>query len=98
MAKKRKTVTAKVEPIVLTNEELAQARTYLESLKGDISYSQAKRQIAQACGWDRSKGNAAVVALHQEGFMAGDKNWFCHPEAATEPGVVRGARELANLL
>lgn len=96
MAKKKKTVTAKVEPIVLTNDELAQARAYLEGLKGDVSYSQAKRQIAQACGWERAKGNAAVVALHQEGFMAGDKNWFCHPDAAQEPGVVRGARELAN--
>lgn len=91
--KKKKAATVKVEPIVLTDEELAQARATLDALKADISYAQAKRRLADDCGWDRGRANAAVVALHQAGFMAGDKNWFCHPDAACEPGVVRGARE-----
>ena len=80
----------------LETEDLAKARAWLEGLNADIAYSQAKRQLAEACGWERSKSNAVIVALHEEGFMAGEKNYFCNPNAPAEPGVVRGAREVSN--
>ena len=96
MAKKKKTPVAQIEPISLPDEDLAKARAWLEGLNADIAYSQAKRQLAEACGWERSKSNAVIVALHEEGFMAGEKNYFCNPNAPAEPGVVRGAREVSN--
>ena len=96
MAKKKKTPVAQIEPISLSDEDLAKARAWLEGLNADIAYSQAKRQLAEACGWERSKSNAVIVALHEEGFMAGEKNYFCNPNAPAEPGVVRGAREVSN--
>ena len=77
MAKKKKTPVAQIEPISLPDEDLAKARAWLEGLNADIAYSQAKRQLAEACGWERSKSNAVIVALHEEGFMAGEKNYFC---------------------
>ena len=96
MAKKKKTPVAQIEPISLPDEDLAKARAWLEGLNADIAYSQAKRQLAEACGWERSKSNAVIVALHEEGFMAGEKNYFCNPNAPAEPGVVRGAREVST--
>lgn len=96
MAKKKKTPVAQIEPISLPDEDLAKARAWLEGLNADIAYSQAKRQLAEACGWERSKSNAVIVALHEEGFMAGEKNYFYNPNAPAEPGVVRGAREVSN--
>ena len=65
MAKKKKTPVAQIEPISLPDEDLAKARAWLEGLNADISYSQAKRQLAEACGWERSKSNAVIVALHE---------------------------------
>lgn len=96
MAKKKKTPAAKIEPVAVSDEDLSRARAWLEGLNADIAYAQAKRQLAQACGWERSKANAVVVALHEAGFMAGDKNYFSNPNAPAEPGVVRGAREASN--
>ena len=98
MAKKKKVPAAKIEPISISEEDVAKARAWLEGLNADIAYSQAKRQLAEACGWERSKSNAVIVALHDEGFMAGDKNYFSNPNTPTEPGVVRGAREAANFM
>ena len=73
MAKKKKTPVAQIEPISLPDEDLAKARAWLEGLNADISYSQAKRQLAEACGWERSMSNAVIVALHEEGFMQSDR-------------------------
>ena len=81
MAKKKKTPVAQIEPISLPDEDLAKARAWLEGLNADIAYSQAKRQLAEACGWERSKSNAVIVALHEEGFMAG-KELFLQSERA----------------
>ena len=50
MAKKKKTPVAQIEPISLPDEDLAKARAWLEGLNADIAYSQAKRQLAEACG------------------------------------------------
>lgn len=96
MAKKKKTPAAKVAPVAVSDDDLSRARTWLEGLNADVAYAQAKRRLAQVCGWERSKANAVVVALHEAGFMAGDKNYFSNPNAPAEPGVVRGAREAAN--
>lgn len=96
MAKKKKTPAAKIEPVAVSDEDLSRARAWLEGLNADIANAQAKRQLAQACGWERSKANAVVVALHEAGFMAGDKNYFSNPNAPAEPGIVRGAREASN--
>ena len=74
---------AQIEPISLPDEDLAKARAWLEGLNADIAYSQAKRRLArEACGWERSKSNAVIVALHEEGFMAGEKELFLQSERA----------------
>ena len=61
MAKKKKTPVAQIEPISLPDEDLAKARAWLEGLNADIAYSQAKRQLAEACGWERSKSNFSIT-------------------------------------
>ena len=76
MAKKKKTPVAQIEPISLPDEDLAKARAWLEGLNADIAYSQAKRQLAEACGWERSKSNAVIMALH------GRKELFLQSERA----------------
>jgi ribonuclease R len=92
MTKKKKVRPAE-EPVKLEPSELEEARACLRRLNGDISYSNAKHRFETAFGWPRSKSNAAVVALHEEGFMKGDKNFFCHPDAEETKGIVKGARD-----
>ena len=94
MARKKK--SAALPPVMptVTPEETAKAKNLLEGLKLDITYSAAKRRFEREFGWDRSLSNAVVVGLYEEGFMKGSRNWFCHPDAPSEPGVVRGAREV----
>ena len=96
MARKKK--SAALPPVMptVTPEETAKAKSLLEGLKLDMTYSAAKRRFEREFGWDRSLSNAVVVALYEEGFMKGSRNWFCHPDAPSQPGVVRGAREAAK--
>lgn len=93
MAKKKKTLPQPPVMPVVTPDDLAKAKGLLEGLGLDIAYSAAKRRFERDFKWERSLSNAVVVALHEEGFMKGSRNWFCHPDAPAEPGVVRGARE-----
>lgn len=94
MAKKKKNTPAAPAPMpVVTPDDLAAAKALIEGLGLDIPYSGAKRLLERELHWERSLANAVVVALHEEGFLAGSRNYFYNPRTPALPGVVRGARE-----
>ena len=96
MATKRKSKSRKTAPVVempeISPAHIADAKKLILGQDGDVSYGAAKILLMNTLDMGKAEANATVVKLHQEGFLAGEKNMFLLPNTEVSYGIVRGAR------
>ncbi|EJX03488.1 ribonuclease R, partial [gut metagenome] len=91
-AKKSSRVSSVIEMPEISPEQLEKAKKLILGQSADVPYHIAKRYLMETLEMSKAEANATVVKLHEEGFLAGEKNIFRLPNAKVQYGIVRGAR------